>query len=108
MNLDIFILYQSQSILKILVTADGFLLCLQPTTEFKITTDLYNKDTFLCNMFWKSQPEYRFYCKCHDEQIQFNPQDDRIRLSKLLLIEEFEWYTGEILGKTTSKLAFVL
>ena len=31
------------------------------------------------NVVWKSQPEYKFYCKCHDEQFHFsNPQDDMI------------------------------
>ena len=31
------------------------------------------------NMFLKSQPEYKFYGKCHDEQFHFsNPQDDML------------------------------
>ena len=30
-------------------------------------------------MFRESQPEYKFYCKCHDEQFHFiNPQDDML------------------------------
>ena len=39
------------------------------------------------NMFWKSQPEYKFYCKCHDKQFHFsNPQDDVIEKIEQVVI----------------------
>ena len=39
------------------------------------------------NMFWKSQPEYKVYCKCHDEQFHFsNLQDDMIEKTEQVVI----------------------
>ena len=38
-------------------------------------------------MFWKSQPEYKFHCKSHDEQFHFsNPQDDMIEKTGQVVI----------------------
>ena len=43
-------------------------------------------------MFWKSQPEYKFYFKCHDEQFHFsNPQDDMIeRTGQVVVIRRIQ------------------
>ena len=44
-------------------------------------------DTCHRNMFWKSQPEYEFYCKCHNEQFHFsNPLDDMIEKTEHVVI----------------------
>ena len=44
------------------------------------------------DMFWKSQPKYKFYCKCHEKKFQFsNPQDDMIeKIEQVVIIRRIQ------------------
>ena len=49
--------------------------------------------SFSCaDVFWKLQPECKFYCKCHDEQLHLiNPKDDMIeKTGKVLIIRRIQ------------------